>query len=43
MFTVDFSSTDAPNIPQYHTANLTNVVSGFGSDATEQSNNTLLY
>lgn len=36
--TVDFSSTAAPNIPEYRTVNLTSVVSGTGSDATEQSN-----
>lgn len=35
---MDFSSTAAPSIPEYRTANLTSVVSGIGSDATEQSN-----
>lgn len=35
--TVDFSSTAAPSIPEYRTANLTSVVSGTGNDATEQS------
>lgn len=34
---MDFSSTAAPSIPEYRTANLTSVVSGTGNDATEQS------
>lgn len=37
---MDFSSTAAPSIPEYRTVNLTSVVSGTGSDATEQSTHT---